>query len=63
MLFLRQLISFRLIFLTKNPLVSGWSNEQDICLLNVCVNKQIYIQEVDHVFLYVLLAGDIQLFL
>ena len=54
MLFLRQLVSFRLIFLTKNPLVSGWSNEQDICLLNVCVNKQIYIQEVDHVFLHVL---------
>ena len=29
MVFVSQLLSFRLIFLTQNPLVSDWTNGQD----------------------------------
>ena len=43
-----------LIFLTQNPLVYGWTNEQDKCLLSVCFENQIDIHKVYHAFLDVL---------
>ena len=43
-----------LIFLTQNPLVYGWKNEQDKCLLSVCFENQIDIRKVYHAFLDVL---------
>ena len=51
MLFVSQLISFQLIFLTQNPAVSHWTNEQDKCLPSVCFENQINIHKVYHVFL------------
>ena len=47
MLFVSQLVSFRLIFLTQNPLVSGWTNEQDNCLVSVCFKNQIDIHKLN----------------
>ena len=63
MLFGSQLISFWLTFLTQNPVVSGWTNEKDNCLLSVYFENQIDIQNVYNVFQNVLLAGYIRLFL
>ena len=50
MLFVSQSISFRLIFLTQNPLVSLWTNEQVKCLLSVYFENQIDIHKVYQVF-------------
>ena len=41
MLFVSQLVSFRLIFLTQNLLVFGWTNEQGKYLLSFCFENQI----------------------
>ena len=46
MLFISQLVSFQMIFLTQNPLVSGWTNERDQCSLSVCFENQIDIHKV-----------------
>ena len=43
MLFVSQLVSFRLIFLTQNLLVFGWTNEQGKYLLSFCLENQIHI--------------------
>ena len=40
--------------LTQNPLVSGWINEQDKCLLSACSENQMDIRKVYHTFLDVL---------
>ena len=50
MLFGSQLISFWLTFLTQNPVVSGWTNEKDNCLLSVYFENQIDVQNVYNVF-------------
>ena len=50
MLFINQLVSFPLILLIQNPLVSGWTNKQYKCLLNLCFKNQIDIHKTYHVF-------------
>ena len=52
--FVSQLVSFWLIFLTQNPLVSGCTNGQDKCLLSVYFENQIDTRKVYYVFLNVL---------
>ena len=46
MLVVSQLVSFQMIFLTQNPLVSGWTNERDQCSLSVCFENRIDIDKV-----------------
>ena len=53
MLFVSQLVSFRLISLTQNPLVPGWTNKQEKYLLSVCFYNQIDIHKVYHAFVNV----------
>ena len=50
MLFVSQLVSFRL---TQNPLVPGWTNKQEKYLLSVCFYNQIDIPKVYHAFVNV----------
>ena len=54
MLFVSQLVSLWLIFLTQNPLVSAWTNEQGKCLLSVSFENHTDIPKVDYVLLNVL---------
>ena len=59
MIFVSQLVSLPLIFLIRNSLVSGWTNEPDRWLLNVIFEDQTDIQKVYYLLkLYELVIYD-----
>ena len=59
MIFVSQLVSLPLIFLIRNSLVSGWTNEPDRWLLNVIFENQTDIQKVYYLLkLYELVIYD-----